>query len=85
MSTQKHLGRPTEIPDRVDLVVYLTRQERAAIIRAAQRAGVSVSAWCRACLRAGAASDAAGAAAARGRRPSGGVRPAAGGGARRGG
>lgn len=48
MPARKKLGRPREIPDRVELVVYLTRVERAAIQRAAQRADVSTSAWVRA-------------------------------------
>src|SRR5262249_7448154 len=48
MPTRKRLGRPPEIPDRVELMVYLSRKERAAIVRAAKRAHVSASAWVRA-------------------------------------
>jgi hypothetical protein len=48
MPARKRLGRPIEIPDRVELVVYLTRSERREIVRAAQRADVSTSAWVRA-------------------------------------
>jgi hypothetical protein len=47
MPARKRLGRPTEIPDRVELVVYLTRSERREIVRAAQQAHVSASAWVR--------------------------------------
>jgi len=48
MPARKKLGRPPEIPDRVELVVYLSRKERGAIARAARQADVSVSAWVRA-------------------------------------
>jgi hypothetical protein len=48
MPARKRLGRPTEIPDRVELIVYLSRKERGAIARAARLADVSVSAWVRA-------------------------------------
>ena len=48
MPARKKLGRPTEIPDRVELVVYLRRKERGAIVRAARQADVSASAWVRA-------------------------------------
>ncbi len=42
------LGRPTEIPNRVKLEVYLTGRERRAIVAAATQANVSASAWVRA-------------------------------------
>jgi hypothetical protein len=48
MPTRKRLGRPTEIPDRVELVVYLSGKERGGIVRAAKQANVSASAWVRA-------------------------------------
>jgi hypothetical protein len=48
MPARKRLGRPPEIPDRVELVVYLSRSDRRAIIRAAKQADVSASAWVRA-------------------------------------
>jgi hypothetical protein len=48
MQARKRLGRPPEITDRVELVVYLSRKERGAIARAARQADVSVSAWVRA-------------------------------------
>jgi hypothetical protein len=48
MPARKRLGRPPEIPDRVELIVYLSRSERGAIVRAAKRADVSASAWVRA-------------------------------------
>ena len=47
MPARKRLGRPTEIPDRVELVVYLARSEQREIVRAAQLAHVSASAWVR--------------------------------------
>jgi hypothetical protein len=48
MPTRNRLGRPTEIPDRVELIVYLTRSERRQIVQAAKQADVSASAWVRA-------------------------------------
>jgi hypothetical protein len=48
MGARKKLGRPSEIPNRVKLFVYLTAGERQAIARAAKRANVSTSAWVRA-------------------------------------
>jgi hypothetical protein len=50
MPTRKRtpLGRPTEIPDRVRLHVYVTGGEARRIALAAKRAHVSVSAWMRA-------------------------------------
>jgi hypothetical protein len=41
-------GRPTEIPDRVTLYVYVTAREQRRIARAARRARLSASAWVRA-------------------------------------
>jgi hypothetical protein len=41
------MGRPTEIPDRVKLEVYMTARERRRITQAAKRAKVSASAWMR--------------------------------------
>lgn len=43
----RRMGRPPEIPDRVTLAVYLTAQERRALVRTAKRAEVSASAWVR--------------------------------------
>jgi len=43
----RRIGRPPEIPDRVTLAVYLTAQERRALIRTARHAKVSASAWVR--------------------------------------
>jgi hypothetical protein len=48
MPARTRIGRPPEIPNRVELVVYLSRPERTAIRRAAKRADVSTSAWVRA-------------------------------------
>jgi hypothetical protein len=48
MPARKKLGRPTEIPDRVRLNIYLSAGELRAIARAAKRAHVSTSAWVRA-------------------------------------
>ena len=42
------LGRPTEIPDRTSLRVYLSRAEQRAVARLARSADVSSSAWVRA-------------------------------------
>jgi hypothetical protein len=47
MTPASKRGRPAEIADRVELVIYLTRGERAAIDSVAQRASVSRSAWAR--------------------------------------
>jgi hypothetical protein len=40
-------GRPPEIPNRVTLAVYLTANERRALVRSARQAEVSASAWVR--------------------------------------
>jgi hypothetical protein len=47
MPARKKLGRPTEIPDRVRLDIYLSARELRAIAQAAKRANVSTSAWVR--------------------------------------
>ena len=40
-------GRPPEIPNRVTLAVYLTAQERRALVRTAKQRQLSASAWVR--------------------------------------
>jgi len=41
------IGRPPEIPNRVTLAVYLTAQERRALVRTAKQGRQSASAWVR--------------------------------------
>jgi hypothetical protein len=48
MPARKGPGRPPEIPERVELTVYVSKREQAAVQRAAQQADVSTSAWVRA-------------------------------------
>jgi hypothetical protein len=48
MPARKGPGRPTELRERREIVVYVTRRERAAIRDAAAGADVSMSAWMRA-------------------------------------
>lgn len=48
MTTRIHRpGRPPEIPNRVTLAVYLTAQERRALVRTAKQERRSASAWVR--------------------------------------
>jgi hypothetical protein len=47
---RKSVGRPVEVPNRVQLKVYVTAGEGRRIVRAAEQAGLSTSAFVRAAV-----------------------------------